>query len=200
MPRNQVDEDKDRTCSHGLHFCAQSYLSQYHGGNGKVVIVKINPADVCAIPSDYANAKGRCSKYLVFSDCAGYEAGQTFGALYRENPESAFDDGADNEYDSVGDVSRDAGYTAGAEDAEDGLVRNADEALSDVQDGTVNDAHFIEGYIEGYNEGYDAFYSQKRVVSAPKAKVAKKTISESTRQKLRDAAARQRRDADGKYC
>ena len=108
MPRNQVDEDANRTCSAGLHFCAQSYLSQYHGGSGKVVIVKINPADVVAIPKDYNNTKGRCSKYLVFSDCAGYEAGQTFGALYRENPESAFDDGADNEYDSVGDVSRDA--------------------------------------------------------------------------------------------
>jgi hypothetical protein len=192
MPRNQVDEDANRTCSKGLHFCAQSYLSQYHGGSGRVVIVKINPADVVAIPTDYNNTKGRCSKYLVFSDCAGYEAGQQFGELYRENPETAFDDG---EYDNDGQASRDAGYEAGAEDAEDGLVRNADEALSDVQDGNINDRYFIEGY----NDGYDAFYAQSRVVAAPKAKTGKKTISESTRQKLRDAALRQKRNSAGQY-
>jgi len=192
IPRNQVDEDKNRTCSNGLHFCAQSYLSQYHSGDGKVVIVKINPADVVAIPSDYNNTKGRCSKYLVFSDCAGYEAGQKFGALYRENPEEAFDDAA---YDSNGEASRDAGFDAGVDDAQSGLVRNADEALSDVQDGTINDSSFINGY----NEGYDSQYVAVSHATAPKAKTGKKTISESTRRKLRAAALNQPRDADGKF-
>lgn len=197
MLRNQVDENAARTCSNGLHFCSQSYLSQYHGGQGRVVIVKINPADVVAIPADYNNTKGRCCKYVVFGDCAGYEAGEQFGSLHRENPETAFDDGGSTDEDIQ--ASRDAGYEAGAEDAENGLVRNAYEAfnevLQDVDDGSLDENSFIDGY----NDGYDAYYVTKRVVAAPAPKTVKKTISEATRRKLRAAAKRQKRDADGKY-
>jgi len=71
MPRNQVDDNKDRTCSEGLHFCSLSYLPHYHGGSGRVVIVKINPADVVSIPSDYNNAKGRAWRYEVVGEHEG---------------------------------------------------------------------------------------------------------------------------------
>jgi hypothetical protein len=52
-----------------LHFCSQDYLP--HFGNGydsRVVIVKINPADVVSIPSDYNNAKGRACRYEVVGE------------------------------------------------------------------------------------------------------------------------------------
>jgi hypothetical protein len=68
MPREDVDDCRDRTCSRGLHFCSLSYLSCYSGGSGKVIIVKINPRDVVAIPSDYNNAKGRASQYEVMAE------------------------------------------------------------------------------------------------------------------------------------
>lgn len=71
MPRNMVDEDKARTCSQGLHFCAQSYLQYYssHDANtDHVMIVKINPKDVVAIPADYENAKGRACEYEVIGE------------------------------------------------------------------------------------------------------------------------------------
>jgi hypothetical protein len=69
MPRNEVDENKDRTCSSGLHFCSREYLPHYGAnGGGRVVIVKINPRDVVAIPADYNNAKGRCSRYEVINE------------------------------------------------------------------------------------------------------------------------------------
>jgi len=68
MPRDEVDTNRHRTCSVGLHFCSLSYLSQYAGGNGRVIILKINPRDVCAIPSDYSNAKGRASQYVVMEE------------------------------------------------------------------------------------------------------------------------------------
>ena len=71
VPRNTVDEDKDRTCSYGLHFCSHSYLPHYHGGSGRTVVVKINPRDVVAIPADYNNAKGRCCRYEVVGDVQG---------------------------------------------------------------------------------------------------------------------------------
>lgn len=68
MPRNQVDDRRDRTCSQGLHFCSLSYLSSYHGGQGRVLLVRINPADVVSIPSDYDFAKGRAWRYTILRE------------------------------------------------------------------------------------------------------------------------------------
>jgi hypothetical protein len=66
MERNGVDDDKDRTCSAGLHFCSQSYLNSF--GGDRIVIVKINPRDVVSIPSDYNDAKGRACRYEVIGE------------------------------------------------------------------------------------------------------------------------------------
>lgn len=69
VPRNTVDEDKDRTCSTGLHFCSKSYLPNFGTSAGnRVVVLKINPADVVAIPSDYNDAKGRACRYEVLAE------------------------------------------------------------------------------------------------------------------------------------
>lgn len=65
MPRNEVDDERTRTCSYGLHFCSWHYLPSYYGSQGKVVVLSINPADVVSVPSDYDNAKGRACKYQV---------------------------------------------------------------------------------------------------------------------------------------
>lgn len=66
MPRNLVDEDKSRTCSAGLHFCSYEYLKHFSGE--RIVVVKINPADVVAIPEDYHNSKGRTCRYEVVEE------------------------------------------------------------------------------------------------------------------------------------
>jgi hypothetical protein len=68
MPRNEVDDRRDNVCSKGLHFCSWDYLPHYNGHRGKVVILKIDPADVVSIPSDYNNAKGRAWQYLVWDE------------------------------------------------------------------------------------------------------------------------------------
>ena len=72
MERNEVNDDKDQTCSSGLHFCSQEYLPHFGTGSGnRVVIVKINPRDVVSIPSDYNNAKGRTCRYEVVGEIGG---------------------------------------------------------------------------------------------------------------------------------
>jgi hypothetical protein len=76
MERNEVDDNKDRTCSSGLHFCSQEYLN--HFGGARTVIVKINPRDVVSIPSDYNDSKGRACRYEVVGELG-------------VNPEDAFD-------------------------------------------------------------------------------------------------------------
>lgn len=72
MERNQVDDNKDRTCSSGLHFCSKEYLKSAYCERGKkTVIVKINPRDVVSIPSDYNNTKGRTCRYEVVGELEG---------------------------------------------------------------------------------------------------------------------------------
>jgi len=69
MPRDKVDNDRNRTCSTGLHFCSKTYLPAFGGSSGyRVMIVKVSPEDVVAIPSDYKNAKGRACKYEVVGE------------------------------------------------------------------------------------------------------------------------------------
>lgn len=66
MPRNMVDENANQTCSYGLHFCSYDYLQHFSGN--RIVVLKINPADVVAIPTDYNNSKGRACKYEVVGE------------------------------------------------------------------------------------------------------------------------------------
>ena len=69
MSRNRVCDNKDQTCSAGLHFCSIAYLPSFSDSNGgKTMILKINPADVVSIPADYNNTKGRCCKYEVVAE------------------------------------------------------------------------------------------------------------------------------------
>ena len=63
MERRDVEDNPDVTCSSGLHFCSIGYLSHFYGDN--IVILKISPANVVSIPTDYDNAKGRCCEYEV---------------------------------------------------------------------------------------------------------------------------------------
>jgi hypothetical protein len=72
MPRNRVDENPDVTCSAGLHVCSFEYLPNFAHANGHVVVVKINPADVVAIPRDYNNSKMRVCKYVVLQEVWGW--------------------------------------------------------------------------------------------------------------------------------
>lgn len=76
MPRNEVDDDRNRTCSKGLHFCSYDYLRSFgssSSGRDRVVVVKINPRDVVTIPSDYNDQKGRCCLYEVVGEIENWQ-------------------------------------------------------------------------------------------------------------------------------
>jgi hypothetical protein len=66
MPRNQVNEDPNVTCSEGLHVANFDYASNFYSG-GLMLEVEVNPADVVAVPVDYNQAKMRVCKYKVLS-------------------------------------------------------------------------------------------------------------------------------------
>ena len=77
MERNQVDDDQNRTCSTGLHFCSEEYLNHFGDSTSRTVILKITPADVVSIPNDYNNAKGRACRYEVIGEL-GVDPDQAF--------------------------------------------------------------------------------------------------------------------------
>ena len=89
MERNAVDDDKDRTCSTGLHFCGMSYLS--HFGGARTVIVKVNPRDVVSIPSDYNDAKGRACRYEVIGEL-GVDPAEAFDKPVQSNANGSWSD------------------------------------------------------------------------------------------------------------
>jgi hypothetical protein len=72
MPREKCDTNRNRTCSTGLHFCSADYLRNFSGS--RVMIVKVDPRDVTAIPSDYNNSKGRCCRYEVTGELSNESA------------------------------------------------------------------------------------------------------------------------------
>lgn len=64
MPRHQVDDRREVTCSFGLHIGS---LSQANGYGNRTVVVKVHPRDVVSIPRDYGNSKGRVCRYEVIA-------------------------------------------------------------------------------------------------------------------------------------
>jgi hypothetical protein len=63
--RRDVDDNREMHCSHGLHCGSLEYA---RGFASRLVVVKVNPADVVSVPSDYDCQKCRVSKYEVVAD------------------------------------------------------------------------------------------------------------------------------------
>lgn len=66
VPRNEVDEDSNKTCSYGLHVASYSYMAHYPGD--RIIICKVDPCDVVAVPNDHNNSKMRVCKYIVVNE------------------------------------------------------------------------------------------------------------------------------------
>ena len=71
MPRNAVCDDADVGCSYGFHAGSYEYASTFGGPDARLVIVKINPADVVSVPKDCDCQKLRTSRYEVVKDFDG---------------------------------------------------------------------------------------------------------------------------------
>lgn len=123
MPRNEVDDRRHNTCSYGLHFCSYSYLPSYHGDKGRVVVVKIDPADVVSIPSDYDNAKGRCWRYAVVGELDQNAAALAFAGVSVVSSYGIYDDSGSD----VSDVDEDDWDVIGGDDEDEGWPDDDDD-------------------------------------------------------------------------
>lgn len=68
MPRHKVDDNSNNTCSAGLHVCSYEYTKSFGGSDSRLVLCKVNPADVVSIPADYNHTKMRTCKYVVVAE------------------------------------------------------------------------------------------------------------------------------------
>lgn len=148
MERNAVDDNKDNTCSSGLHFCSHSYLG--HFGGDRVVIVKINPRDVVSIPSDYNDAKGRACRYEVIGEVDNNpDDVAEFTKPVQSNANSVTTDDT-WEWDADGvdefDDMVDDGYDYDACEDEEDLVE-----LDITIEPKTGSGMFFCGYHDGYN-------------------------------------------------
>jgi len=71
MARNNVDDDANRGCSYGYHVGSLQYASSFGSTGARLLIVKVNPADVVSVPHDCAHQKVRTSKYTVIQEYTG---------------------------------------------------------------------------------------------------------------------------------
>lgn len=150
MPRSEVNPDRSETCSRGLHFCAYSYLRSYYGASGRVMICKINPADVVAIPNDYNNAKGRAWTYEIVGEVPEEEAAQFFD---NRPVVSDYDDGEYGEngedYDED-EVEVEDDHDAGCSCDECAVyVEDEDEDEDEVNTDAGCSCDECDGYVEG---------------------------------------------------
>jgi hypothetical protein len=67
MVRRQVSDNCNEGCAAGLHVGTYEYASNWAGNDGKVVLVKFNPADIVSVPTDCQFQKMRVCKYEVIS-------------------------------------------------------------------------------------------------------------------------------------
>lgn len=86
MLRSEVDGDRTRTCSYGLHVAAFSYASTF--SHGQLLEVKVNPADVVAVPPDYHQQKMRVCRYRVVR----HATQEIQDLVYRHEPPRQFGD------------------------------------------------------------------------------------------------------------
>lgn len=132
MVRNKVCDDANIGCSYGFHAGSLEYAKSFGGtSSSRLLIVEIDPADVCSVPHDCNCQKLRTSKYKVVGE----------------------------------------------------FIRPLDEALND----SYGDYDDESDYEDGSLDLSGSHGSSKPVISA------------ATRQKLREAALRQKRGPNGKF-
>lgn len=80
MPRRDVDDNRQVTCSTGLHVCSAHYSKFAE----KLMLVAVNPKDVVSVPDDYNNGKMRVCEYEVIDEIAENDYINFQGSVYRK--------------------------------------------------------------------------------------------------------------------
>lgn len=100
MSRDMVDDNPTNTCSRGLHVGGFKYAKDF-AGQGKLVIVKVNPADVVAVPNDYDGQKMRVCRFEVLKEATDIVSDVVYQEESDDEEQDRFEDWGDS--DDAGD-------------------------------------------------------------------------------------------------
>jgi hypothetical protein len=107
MDRNKIDDNPNAHCSKGLHVGAMNYVKWYGGGSDKVVIVKVDPANVVSVPGDHECQKCRVCEYTVLRDSEGVMKQPLYTTTGEPFKPESYDGGWDFAYDDIEDFDDD---------------------------------------------------------------------------------------------
>jgi len=99
MPRCRVDDNSTVGCSKGLHAGSISYVKSFANYGDKIVLVKINPADVVSVPNE-DTTKLRCCKYVVISEMQDILPSSSYSCSC-DDDDSNYDDDYDDGRDDI---------------------------------------------------------------------------------------------------
>lgn len=68
MPRNRISDDPNQACHYGFHVGALEYAGTFGGSGSRMVICRVDPADVVCVPYDHSMQKVRVCRYEVISE------------------------------------------------------------------------------------------------------------------------------------
>jgi len=111
MNRNKISDDPTKGCHYGYHIGALGYAHSF-GGNNRVVICRIDPADVVCISNDSSFQKMRVCKYKVIGNHGDQLPDTTFNTEKDDASRDALASGADKFADGLGGRKKDAGGPA----------------------------------------------------------------------------------------
>lgn len=139
MERNEVDDNPNSACSKGLHVCSMSYLPSY-GANpregNRIVICKVDPANVVSVPIEDGNGKIRVTTYEVVGEVEDKD-----GDILGRKP--VFNSWGDRTFDTAEPVEvTEAGWQRPSEDTV------ADRVLSIVQTWAEDDVDADIDYLD----------------------------------------------------
>lgn len=100
MPRNQVDDRREKACSEGFHVGAWDYAGPegtYGPSDKRVVQVKVDPKDVVSVPKDHDDKKCRVCRYEVVQEVSGGDV-ETDDTI-KEDPSAGEEDDSEKDED-----------------------------------------------------------------------------------------------------
>lgn len=103
VKRRSVDDNRQNSCSHGLHIGSFDYAKSWAGQGGKLLLVRFNPADAVSVPQDSQCQKLRVCKYEVLEEIEvedDSEIKEPFYGVYTDgnmNEDNDYDEDYDDE-------------------------------------------------------------------------------------------------------
>jgi hypothetical protein len=87
MPRNKISDDPNQGCHDGFHVGALEYANRFGREDRRIVICRVDPADVVCIPYDSSFQKMRVCKYKVVGNFGTQLPSTTFKDEVPDGPD-----------------------------------------------------------------------------------------------------------------